>query len=92
MPKSPYCTRNALAAIKAGCEGSDLPVEDVMLLWTPVEARAYFESRGNTRPDPELVATRSPHDRAPRVNRTGPKRALREVLCGCLCPCLGFYA
>ena len=70
-PASPYVTRNALASIKQSCTGTDhLTITDDMLLWTPAEARRYFESAGQQKPDPDVVARRSPDDVAPPDDRT----------------------
>ena len=65
----------------------DLTIEDEMLLWTPVEARRYFETRGAQRPDPAVMSGRKPTDKVSH-DRTGPRRNRRELLLGCLCPCL----
>ena len=64
-PASLYVTRNALASMKQGGAGTDhLSITDEMLLWTPAEARRYFESAGQQKPDPDEVARRSPDDKA----------------------------
>ena len=64
-PASLYVTRNALASMKQGCAGTDhLSITDDMLLWTPAEARRYFESAGQQRPNPDELAGRLPDDKA----------------------------
>ena len=88
MPASPYVTSNALASLKQGCAGTDnLRITDDMLLWTPAEARRYFESVGQEKPDPDVVARRSPDDTAPPPVRTGAARGEQELLYGLFCPC-----
>ena len=88
MPPTPYVTRNALASLKQGCAGTDnLRITDDMLLWTPAEARRYFESVGQEKPDPDVVARRSPDDTAPPPVRTGAARGEQELLYGLFCPC-----
>ena len=88
MPSSPYVTSNALASLKQGCAGTDhLRITDEMLLWTPAEARRYFESAGQERPDPDVVARRSPEDTAPPPVRTGAARGEQEMISCLLCPC-----
>ena len=88
--KSPYVTRSALEGIKQACHNTDsLAIEEEMLLWTPEEARRFFESGGQERPDPIRVSLRSPSDKKPPGDRAGPRSAMREVVCGCFCPCLG---
>ena len=88
MPSSPYVTSNALASLKQGCAGTDhLRITDEMLLWTPAEARRYFESAGQERPDPDMVARRSPEDTAPPPVRTGAARGEQEMISCLLCPC-----
>ena len=85
---SPYVTSNALASLKQGCAGTDnLRITDDMLLWTPAEARRYFESVGQEKPDPDVVARRSPDDTAPPPVRTGAARGEQELLYGLFCPC-----
>ena len=65
-PASPYVTRNALASMKQGGAGTDqLSITDEMLLWTPAEARRYFESAGQQRPNPDELVGRLPDDLAP---------------------------
>ena len=58
-----------------------------MLLWTPAEARRYFESKGREAPDPEAVGRRSLSDEAPPINKTGPRKAKQELCLSCCCPC-----
>ena len=88
MPSSPYVTSSALASLKQGCAGTDhLRITDEMLLWTPAEARRYFESAGQERPDPDVVARRSPEDTAPPPVRTGAARGEQEMISCLLCPC-----
>ena len=87
-PATPYVTRNALAAMKQGGAGTDnLSITDDMLMWTPAEARRYFESVGQEKPDPDVVARRSPDDTAPPPVRTGAARGEQELLYGLFCPC-----
>ena len=82
---SPYVSKNALASIKQGCTGTDhLPITGEMLLWTPAEARSYFESCGAAKPD---IMGRSPDDKAAPLNKTGPKENVQDLTIGCLCPC-----
>ena len=81
MPASPYVTSNALASLKQGCAGTDsLRITDDMLLWTPAEARRYFESAGQEKPDPDVLARRSSDDTAPPPVRTGAARGEQELL------------
>ena len=81
MPASPYVTSNALASLKQGCAGTDsLRITDDMLLWTPAEARRYFESAGQEKPDPNVLARRSSDDTAPPPVRTGAARGEQELL------------
>ena len=86
MPKdSPYVTKPALASIKQGCSGTDnLAITDEMLLWTPAEARRYFESLGSEKPD---TTGRSSDDKEAPLNKIGPKRARQDLTIGCCCPC-----
>ena len=87
MPASPYATRNALASMKQGCTGTDrLAISDDMLLWTPAEARRYFESAGREKPSLDEVGRRSPDDIAPPVLRTGAARGEQELICCIFCP------
>ena len=70
-PASPYVTRVALAGMKQSCAGTDhLSITDDMLLWTPAEARRYFESAGRERPN-FAPGFRSLDDQAPPTNRDG---------------------
>jgi len=69
-PATPYVTRNALAAMKQGGAGTDnLSITDDMLMWTPAEARRYFESAGQQKPNPDDLARRSLDDMAPPDDR-----------------------
>ena len=85
--RSPYCSRPDLERIKNSAYADALPIEEHMLLWTPTEAKEYFESKGSTAPDPQLVATRSLDDELPPSNPTGPKRAQEELIFSLCCPC-----
>jgi len=59
MADTPGLSRTVLTDIQNSCFGVDhLQIEEIMLDWTPAEARAYFESRGNIRPDAEMVRLR----------------------------------
>mgnify|MGYP006137975485 FL=1 len=84
---SPYCSRANLERIKNSAYADALPIEEHMLLWTPTEAKEYFESKGNTAPDPQLVATRSLDDQLPPSDPTGPKKAKQELIFTLMCPC-----
>ena len=70
--------------IQHDCRAFDVAIDDVMLLWTPIEARAYFSSGGGERPHPDVLATRNVSDRAPRP---GLRQHEQEVFIGCCCPC-----
>lgn len=87
MPSnSPYATRAALESIKhsAGASADALPIEDHMLLWTPAEAKAFFESGGASAPD---TAGRSLEDKAPPGNKVGPRQAKQDLIFTLCCPC-----
>ena len=59
------------------------------LLWTASEATAYFTSKGQVRPDPAAVATRTASDKPTAEERTGPKTAIRDFWVLICCPCDG---
>lgn len=84
---SPYCSRATLERIKNSAYADALPIEEHMLLWTPAEAKEYFESKGSTAPDPQVVATRSLDDQLPPSDPTGPKKAKEELIFSLCCPC-----
>ena len=85
--KSPYCSRATLESMKlsAGRAADALPIEEPMLLWTPQEAKAYFD--GNGPPDPAVVATRSPSDKAAPLDKVGPRQAKQDLIFTICCPC-----
>lgn len=85
-------TRVLLVDIQNSCYGADhLQIEDIMLDWTPAEARAYFESRGQTRPDAQMVLQRKAELEA-KGNKKKPVakgvRSIRnEMFLSLLCDC-----
>eukprot|EP00966_Prymnesium_polylepis_P311221 7190100-Prymnesium_polylepis.1 len=84
-----YCDRVQLGSLQDSAMAYELKIEDEMLLWTVDEAKAFFDSKGAVRPDPNVVATRSPNDAPPKVSKIGPKLAVRDCWLAFCCPCDG---
>ena len=81
-----YCTQRDLELIKLECQANEVPVEESMLLWTPAEARRFFTEC--IRPEPDLLAKRKVHDKAPKR----PWIATNETeMLICICCCCGLY-
>mmetsp|Transcript_6068 Transcript_6068/g.14064 ORF Transcript_6068/g.14064 Transcript_6068/m.14064 type:complete len:86 (-) Transcript_6068:230-487(-) len=58
-----------------------------MFLWTPAEAKEYFESKGARRPDSQMVARRALEPPPPKTEAEGPKRVRKELLLSLLPDC-----
>lgn len=81
-----YCTQRDLELIKLECQANDVPTEEIMLLWTPAEARLYFKDC--IRPPDELVAARNADEKAPPRRGLAPNE-FEMIICICCCCGIG---
>ena len=86
MAASPYCSERDLEKIRLEAQAAEVPIEEGMKLWVPAEARAFFMSKGMDRPDPAILARRSPDDKVDKRPCCGKNE---QEVCLCVFCCCG---
>ena len=82
-----YCSRTQLAHFRDAAGAFELDLLDGMLLWTPAEAKEYFDSRGCS--VPADTSGRSAEDRQTDNGEAaaGARKRKQEALLCVFCPC-----